>query len=319
MPNVGVWSVQEDGRPIRVGRSNAELERSLEDWIENDAGLLQDGLTIVGRQIILEGGRLDLLAVNPQGEWVIVELKAGRLYREVLVQALDYSSSIASMSALDLRAKVEAYLSSTARPEAAEGLTIEDPDDRQVAVIVAGIGADPGLERITHHLSSRFEVPIEIVTFDIFNFGDGRKMLIREASESDEKTVAPSRLSLEGNLAEADQQGIGDLCRLVLAAAERNGLGTKLFKRAIMVTPPSNRNRILFTIRMWAKEGKVQLWLWAEGFAEFFPVVNAEVVQRHLGPDPRAWRLLGTEEAKEFASGLDELFTEIRRRQDQTP
>jgi hypothetical protein len=109
------------------------------------------------------------------------------------------------------------------------------------------------------------------------------------------------------------------VCRLILSAAERNGLGTKLFKRAIMVTPPSNRNRILFTIRMWAKEGKVQLLLWAEGFAEFFPVVDADVVQRHLGPDPRAWRLLGTEEAKEFASGLDELFSEIRRRQDQAP
>jgi len=317
MPNVGVWSVR-DGRPLRVGRSNAELERSLEDWIENDAGLLQDGLTIVGRQIILEGGRLDLLAVNPQGEWIVVELKAGRLYREVLVQALDYASSIAAMPSAELRGKVETYLSSSARPEAAEGLTFEDPDDRQVAIIVAGIGADPGLGRIAHHLSSRFEVPVEIVTFDIFDIGGESKILIREASEADEQSTG-SRLTLEGNLAEAEQQGIGDLCRLILGAAERNGLGTKLFKRAVMVTPPSNRNRILFTIRMWAKQGKVQLWLWAEGFAEFFPVVDADIVQRHLGPDPRDWRPMGAEEAKEFASGLDELFVEIRRRQDQVP
>lgn len=316
MPNVGVWSVR-DGRPVRVGRSNAELERSLEDWIENDAGLLQDGLTIVGRQIILEGGRLDLLAVNPQGEWVVVELKAGRLYRDVLVQALDYASSIAAMPSAELRAKVEAYLSSNARSDGAEGLTVEDPDDRQVAIIVAGIGADSGLERIAHHLSSRFEVPVEIVTFDIFDVGDGGRILIREASEVDEQTTTPSRLSLEGNLAEADQQGIGDLCRLILAAAERNGLGTKLFKRAVMVTPPSNRNRILFTIRMWAKHGKVQLWLWAEGFAEFFPVVDAATVERHLGPDPRAWQLLGPEETKEFASGLDGLFAEIRSSQEE--
>ena len=40
-------------------------ERHLEEWIEKDPALLQGGLAIVGRQIVLEGGRLDLLALDP--------------------------------------------------------------------------------------------------------------------------------------------------------------------------------------------------------------------------------------------------------------
>jgi RecB family endonuclease NucS len=39
---------------------------------------------VVGRQIDLEGGRLDLLAIDPQGRWTIIEIKRGTLRREAI-------------------------------------------------------------------------------------------------------------------------------------------------------------------------------------------------------------------------------------------
>src|SRR5436190_15122418 len=71
------------------------LNRSLEDWIARDPSLVVEGLKVVGKQITLEGGRLDLLGVDPQGLWTVVEIKRGLLYRDTVAQALDYASSVA--------------------------------------------------------------------------------------------------------------------------------------------------------------------------------------------------------------------------------
>ncbi len=99
--HVGVWSVEDDV-PRRVSRGGVGLERRLEDWIARDASLLADGLTIVGRQVHLDGGFLDLLAIDWRDRWVVIELKRGRLYRDALAQALDYASSIARIAADEL-------------------------------------------------------------------------------------------------------------------------------------------------------------------------------------------------------------------------
>ena len=101
MADVGVWSIDGDV-PRRVSRAGVGPERELEDWIARDASLLADGLTIVGRQVHLDGGPLDLLAIDWRDRWVVIELKRERLYRTALAQALDYTSSIAQMEASDL-------------------------------------------------------------------------------------------------------------------------------------------------------------------------------------------------------------------------
>jgi RecB family endonuclease NucS len=80
---VGLWQVVED-RLTRIPESVLNLEKSLEDWIAEDPPLLQAGLVVVGKQIDLEGGRLDLLAIDPQGRWTIIEIKRGTLRREAI-------------------------------------------------------------------------------------------------------------------------------------------------------------------------------------------------------------------------------------------
>ena len=99
--DVGLWSVEDD-IPRRVSRGGVGLEKQLEDWIARDASLLADGLTIVGRQVHLDDGFLDLLAIDWRDRWVVIELKRERLYRDALAQALDYASSIARIGAAEL-------------------------------------------------------------------------------------------------------------------------------------------------------------------------------------------------------------------------
>ena len=98
MPKVGVWPVVED-QLTRIPASALALEESLEDWIAADPALLQAGLVVVGRHSALEGGRLDVLAIDPQGRWIIIEITRGALRRETIAQALDDASCIAALSA----------------------------------------------------------------------------------------------------------------------------------------------------------------------------------------------------------------------------
>ena len=76
--HVGIWSINH-GVPQRTVRSRVDLEADLEDWCATDPSLLVEGLRIVGRQVHCEGGYIDLLGIDVQERWVIVELKRDRV------------------------------------------------------------------------------------------------------------------------------------------------------------------------------------------------------------------------------------------------
>lgn len=74
MSELGIWRITPEG-PQRLAPGNVDFEGYLEDWIAQDPSLIESGLTIVGRQVRTEAGPLDLLALDPQGTWVVIELK----------------------------------------------------------------------------------------------------------------------------------------------------------------------------------------------------------------------------------------------------
>ena len=56
-------------------------------------------LLIIGRQVRTQfGGRIDLLAIDPEGDLLIIELKKDRTPREIVAQVLDYASWVNHLS-----------------------------------------------------------------------------------------------------------------------------------------------------------------------------------------------------------------------------
>jgi RecB family endonuclease NucS len=68
----------------------------LEDWIERDPWLLDEDLTIVGRQVWLDAGSPDLVAVDSAGRLVLVEIKRDRSL------ARDFAGLLASAAMFEL-------------------------------------------------------------------------------------------------------------------------------------------------------------------------------------------------------------------------
>ena len=312
MAKIGVWSIEENG-PVRIEETAIDFERDLEDWIEADPALLQAGLTIVGRQFPVEGGRIDLLAIDPQGRWTVIEIKRNALARDAVAQAIDYGACIAGESDEDIERKANEYLSRrgvTLQKVLSDVAENEDGDGvgREIQLFIVGTGSQRGLERMMKFLSERHGVPITAFTFDAFRGPSGRRLLVRAFAEAEiVPRTNPSRpaYTFEELSMTAEQGGIGTSFRLLYDAAIRHDLYPRTYKHSIMYTHPEHKHRMLYTTWNSPVGGKLDLWVASSTFAEYYDIPEQQAVAT-LGPNGR--RRLDESGVRELARQIDAFF-----------
>ena len=92
-----IWKVGDKPSPLSASRLASE--QKLEDMIVLDPRILSSQWMLIGRQeITSHGGRVDLLAIAPDGSLVLIELKRDRTPREIIAQALDYASWVEQLT-----------------------------------------------------------------------------------------------------------------------------------------------------------------------------------------------------------------------------
>ena len=92
------WEIV-DNYPKTIQPCNLPSETILEDWIEANPDLLGIDVIIIGRQVYTDyGDYVDLLAIDTNGNIVIVENKKDIAYRDAIAQALDYASWAADLT-----------------------------------------------------------------------------------------------------------------------------------------------------------------------------------------------------------------------------
>lgn len=321
MDSIGLWHIGDVG-PVRLPSTQVQVESDLEEWIERDPSLLERGLAIVGRQLWLDGGPLDLLALDPQGRWVLIEIKRGRLRRDAVAQAIDYASSLHAASTGWLRDKCAAYLKSRGGTHTIDGLleqrgrTLEDEDGgREIVIYLVGTGIDAGLARMVSYLAERAEMSVRLVTFNAFSQVDGRVLLAREIHERDAEPArdsgkaATASPTVDAVLAMGDRNGVGPVMRALHAGATDVGLHVRVWGKSIMFAPPAAKSRCLFTV--WAERraqqppGTARVYISHEVFEQFYGVKDSDVA---AAVGPAGFVMMDHAAAARAAAGLRDLL-----------
>ncbi len=166
-----IWKV--GTHPVPLAESSLVSERLLEEMIVAAPRLLSDEWMLIGQQELTGFGRIDLLAIAPDGALVLIELKRSRTPREVVAQALDYASWVENLTADDIVSIYNRFapgrsLAADFRQRFGQDLD-EDTLNASHQIIIVASSLDDSTERIVAYLSER-DIPINVLFFQVFTY-----------------------------------------------------------------------------------------------------------------------------------------------------
>ncbi|HET6229954.1 MAG TPA: endonuclease NucS domain-containing protein [Longimicrobiaceae bacterium] len=232
MSRIRIWKVERSSgstAPLEPVHSS-ETERLLEDVLVGSPDLLEQGLSLVGRQLETGSGPLDLLGVDGEGRLVVFELKRGVLTRDAVAQVVDYASNIAAMDLDRLARWIEESSGRFGIPRVtdfAEWYAQEHPGDsgplsERPRMVLVGLGVDERTLRMVNFLAGS-GVRIELLTFQGFRCGGD--LLLAKQVESEPMSERQERV---GGTKESNRRYLSEYAR-------ERGVGPFLEETAVFV------------------------------------------------------------------------------------
>jgi hypothetical protein len=185
---IKTWQVI-DGKlqPVetRMSETGRKETHDLEEWIASNPSIISPDIVVIGRQTHTKSGPLDLLAIDKQGNVVIIELKRTSLPREALVQAIDYASDVAEWSVEKLSEICTKYTGKSLEEQFTESFpdtNLENIDINEIQrIYLVGFGIEGSLERMVNWLSSNYGVSINAILLKYIKTKGGDELLTRTA------------------------------------------------------------------------------------------------------------------------------------------
>ncbi len=174
-----MWRI-DGATPRPMSPAALPTENELHQFLRKDPSLLGIPLLVIGSEVPTPyGKRLDLLAVDGDGNLHVLELKRDKTPREVVAQVLDYGSWVSMLSRDDVIDIAEKYLSQPFESAFEEVFGSAPPDElnSELQLTVVASALDASSERIVTYLRS-FGVPINAVFFTYIE-DDDRRYLAR--------------------------------------------------------------------------------------------------------------------------------------------
>ncbi|MDE0440873.1 MAG: hypothetical protein OXL38_02010 [Gammaproteobacteria bacterium] len=154
-----------------LARSRLSNEATLQGWIADDPSKVGLDVLVIGREVVTEnGGRIDILAINRDGDLSIIELKRDRTPRDIIAHVLDYASWVATLDSLAVqdiaRQKLGKPLAEAFRERF--GDTLPEILNSSHSMIIVASEFDASSERIVEYLANEHSVPINTAFFAAF-------------------------------------------------------------------------------------------------------------------------------------------------------
>ena len=204
---VAIWRIDDGVTPVSL--SGMDYEQRLQQIIAADLSIVDPSLMVIGREVATPyGGRIDVLAIDADGNLIVIELKRGQTPREVVAQTLDYGSWVRHLTSEEIADTFIEYQQRFLNVETPEGINDalemkfnNIPEELNAAhrlVIVAG-ELDPSTERIVRYSQEEYGVEMNVVFFRTFQDEDRRYLTRAWLNELDSLPAEPSsRSALKG-------------------------------------------------------------------------------------------------------------------------
>lgn len=168
-----IWKVGE--KPVSLSEVSLGSEAMLEQMITEDLGILSNRWMLIGRQVrTSHGGIVDLLALNQDGQIIVIELKKALTPRDVVAQALDYASWVQKLEAAEVVKIYNSFSGGKSLTDAFKARFGYILDEEQLngshQIVVVASALDPSTERIVDYLNG-LDVPINVIFFQVFQDG----------------------------------------------------------------------------------------------------------------------------------------------------
>lgn len=212
--NIEIWQIDREFRSsTKLGSANqVGNEKNLEDILTANPKMLMPELKLVGRQVQVERGIIDLLGIDDKGRLTVFELKREKLARKAVAQVLDYGSYLESLP--------EPQLATLIAEESGKNGVDEITDFEEwyasqwedalkpVQMVLVGLGADEHARRMVDYLAKR-GIDIGIISFHGYAH-DNAILLARQVQASDTPNGPPGDVE-EEMLRKAAEYGVTDL------------------------------------------------------------------------------------------------------------
>lgn len=192
-----VWKV--GTQPDQLREVSLGNENLLERMIVSAPSILSERWLLIGQQVRTRyGGFIDLLALNQDGQLIVIELKRNLTPREVVAQALDYASWVQDLGADEIAGIFSRFSTGGALGEAFQqkfGLPLDEEllnGSHQIVIVASSL--DPSTERIVNYLNG-MDVAINVIFFQVFEDGTNqylsRAWLIDPVETESKATASP--------------------------------------------------------------------------------------------------------------------------------
>lgn len=260
-----VWEVGADGTPQRLSSTVIDLEKHLEAWIEADPAIAADDIVIIGRQVgTTYLTAIDLLALDVDGNVVVLELKRDKTLRDTVAQGIEYAEWCSRLDESQvLQFGADRYGDEAAFREAfTDRLGVPFPatlnEKQRVMVIAPEIPQRTA--RVIEYLEGRYGVPVNGVSFDVLTTASGTRLLVRhhvvENETAEQKpgsggsgSTPQKRRTLEQFIEAADENGVLPLFEHLLTMNDILPQAERFWQSYSMRrTAPDKRNLAAFSM-----------------------------------------------------------------------
>jgi hypothetical protein len=180
--DIGIWRIDND--PQQVDFSPLDFEHRLQGILDQDITIADPNWMVIGREVRTSSGKeLDLLAMDADGNLVVIELKRDKTPRDIVAQVLDYGSWVVSLRTEDIAGIFSSYVSKyyeelgiislddAFSKRFGPGVIPDELNSSHQLVIVAS-SVDPATERIVKYLTEHWGVNVNVAFFLVFKDGD---------------------------------------------------------------------------------------------------------------------------------------------------